>query len=63
LIVAPDRRRTGCGQRLLHECQAWAKKAGATQLVLTVWAGNTEAEQFYAALGYRPVSYVLGTTL
>jgi hypothetical protein len=31
--------------------------------VLTVWAGNRAAEQFYTALGFRSVSRVLGTPL
>ena len=41
----------------------WARTQGATQLLLTVWAGNDDAERFYAALGYRTISQVLGTDL
>jgi ribosomal protein S18 acetylase RimI-like enzyme len=63
LVVAPDQRRSGCGRRLIGACQEWARRKGATELVLTVWEGNREAERFYAALGFRPVSHVLGTAL
>jgi GNAT superfamily N-acetyltransferase len=41
----------------------WARDKGASQLLLTVWAGNDEAERFYAALGYRTISQVLGSDL
>jgi GNAT superfamily N-acetyltransferase len=63
LVVAPSRRRKGCGRALVDAVRAWAKERGATQLMLTVWAGNTDAERFYSALGLEPVSQVLGAAL
>jgi ribosomal protein S18 acetylase RimI-like enzyme len=63
LIVAPARRRRGCGRALMAAATAWARQRGAGQLLLTVWAGNEDAAQFYAALGYRTISQVLGTNL
>ncbi len=63
LVVARARRRSGCGRALLEAGAAWARQRGAEQLVLTVWAGNHEAEQFYQSLGYRAISQVLGTDL
>jgi GNAT superfamily N-acetyltransferase len=63
VVVAPRRRRRGCGRALLGAAQAWARRRGASELVLTVWAGNPAAEQFYAALGFHSVSRVLGTPL
>jgi ribosomal protein S18 acetylase RimI-like enzyme len=63
LIVAPARRRRGCGRALMAAATAWARERGASQLLLTVWAGNEDAARFYAALGYRTISQVLGTDL
>jgi diamine N-acetyltransferase len=63
LIVARAWRRRGCGRALMAAATEWARDKGATQLLLTVWAGNEDAEQFYAALGYRTISQVLGTEL
>jgi diamine N-acetyltransferase len=63
LIVARGHRRLGCGRALMQAATAWAREHGAGQLLLTVWAGNDDAERFYAALGYRTISQVLGTEL
>jgi GNAT superfamily N-acetyltransferase len=63
LVVAPTHRRQGCGRALVEAAAAWARRRGAVELVLTVWAGNEDAERFYERLGYRCISRVLGTTL
>lgn len=63
LIVARAHRRHGFGRALMEAATAWAKDRGAQQLLLTVWAGNDDAERFYAALGYRTISQVLGSDL
>lgn len=63
LIVARAQRRRGIGRTLMTAATEWAKSQGAHQLLLTVWAGNSDAERFYAALGYRTISQVLGTDL
>jgi ribosomal protein S18 acetylase RimI-like enzyme len=63
LVVARAQRRSGCGRALLEAGAAWARRQGASQLLLTVWDGNAAAERFYAALGYRRISQVLGTDL
>lgn len=63
LIVTEAQRRRGCGRALMAAATAWARDQGATQLLLTVWAGNEDAARFYAALGYRTISQVLGTEL
>jgi GNAT superfamily N-acetyltransferase len=63
LIVDRTRRRRGCGRALMGAATAWTRTQGGTQLLLTVWAGNDDAERFYAALGYRTISQVLGTNL
>ena len=63
LIVARTRRRRGCGRALMTAATEWAREQGATQVLLTVWDGNEDAQRFYAALGYRTISQVLGTDL
>jgi ribosomal protein S18 acetylase RimI-like enzyme len=59
LVVARAARRQGLGRRLMDELAAWARRQGAAELVLTVWAGNREAEAFYERLGYRVLSRAL----
>jgi len=59
LIVSARARRGGCGRELIEAVRAWARRNGAEQLVLTVWDGNTDAERFYAGLGFSTVSRVL----
>jgi ribosomal protein S18 acetylase RimI-like enzyme len=63
LVVARGARRRGLGRRLMDELAAWARRQGAAELVLTVWAGNVEAEAFYESLGYRVLSRALRVPL
>jgi ribosomal protein S18 acetylase RimI-like enzyme len=63
LIVAAKERKRGCGRALVAAAAEWAKRRGATELLLTVWAGNDGASAFYAAAGFRLVSQVLGAPL
>jgi ribosomal protein S18 acetylase RimI-like enzyme len=63
LVVAAAHRRRGVGTRLMDEVAAWARRQGARELVLTVWAGNRAAEIFYDRLGYRELSRVLSAKL
>ena len=63
LFVRPAHRRRGCARALVDEAAHWAKAAGATQLLLTVWEGNRAAEALYARLGYRRLGQLLGTDL
>jgi ribosomal protein S18 acetylase RimI-like enzyme len=60
IVVAADARRHGLGRRLMAEAAAWGRERGAVELVLTVWAGNDAAEEFYRRLGFEPVNRVLG---
>jgi ribosomal protein S18 acetylase RimI-like enzyme len=59
LVVGRAHRRRGLGTRLMAEATAWARRQGAAELVLTVWAGNHVAESFYERLGYGVLSRVL----
>lgn len=63
LVVSGKFRRRGIGRALMAEVALWARREGAAELVLTVWAGNRDAEAFYAALGYTVLSSVLHTSL
>jgi ribosomal protein S18 acetylase RimI-like enzyme len=47
----------------MAEAAAWARAHGAAELVLTVWAGNADAEAFYQRLGYRVLSQVMHAPL
>ncbi len=52
--IAPALRSRGIGARLMAECEARARAAGATMIQLTTDNSRTRAHQFYAALGYAP---------
>jgi ribosomal protein S18 acetylase RimI-like enzyme len=59
LVVDARHRRRGIGSRLLGTGADWARARGATEMVLTTWVGNSEADAFYERLGYRVLSRVL----
>jgi ribosomal protein S18 acetylase RimI-like enzyme len=63
LVVLESARRRGIGRKLVDDAAAWGRSRGASEMVLTVWAGNHEAERFYHALGFDRVSSVLGRAL
>jgi ribosomal protein S18 acetylase RimI-like enzyme len=63
VVVAAAARRRGVGRRLMEGAARWARDRGAEELLLTVWAGNEEAERFYDALGFHAVNRVLGKPL
>jgi len=59
LVVDRRHRRAGVGRALMEAASTWARERGATEIVLTVWAGNQAAEAFYQRLGYQIVSRAL----
>ena len=63
IVVARTMRRRGLGRLLMDAASSWARDRGADEIVLTVWAGNDEAERFYEALGFHRVNQVLGRSL
>ena len=63
LVVSARQRRRGIGRRLLAAAADWARARGATEMVLTTWVGNAEADAFYEKLGYRVLSRVLHAQL
>ncbi len=63
LVVDPTARRTGCGRALVDAAAGWVRERGALEVLLTVWAGNRDAERFYEGLGLIPVSRVMKLAL
>ncbi len=59
LVVDRNHRRVGIGTALMKAARSWAQEHGAAELVLTVWAGNQDADAFYQRLGYTVLSRVL----
>jgi ribosomal protein S18 acetylase RimI-like enzyme len=59
LVVDQEHRRAGVGTALMDAAADWARERGATEIVLTVWAGNQAAEAFYQRLGYEIISRAL----
>jgi diamine N-acetyltransferase len=52
LVVHPQWRRRGVGRRLYDACETWARTGGAPWLELNVYDFNTEAYDFYTAVGF-----------
>jgi GNAT superfamily N-acetyltransferase len=63
LYVGPAHRARGVGRALMEAAAAWARSRRASEVVLTIWAGNDGAEAFYRQMGYRPVTQVLSMGL
>jgi ribosomal protein S18 acetylase RimI-like enzyme len=59
LVVDQAYRGRGVGRQLMEAAHNWTEHHGARQVVLTVWNGNREAQQFYEQVGYRPINQVL----
>jgi ribosomal protein S18 acetylase RimI-like enzyme len=63
LVVAARARRRGIGRALMAAADTWARERGASELELTVYVANTEAEAFYRSLGYGAVNQRLARVL
>jgi ribosomal protein S18 acetylase RimI-like enzyme len=51
LAVSPDRRRAGFGREMMAAAEAWLRARGVPKIQLMVRDSNTEALDFYQALG------------
>jgi len=51
LYVLPPYKRMGVGKRLIAAAAAWCEERASSTVVLSVIEGNTEAVNFYKALG------------
>jgi ribosomal protein S18 acetylase RimI-like enzyme len=56
LVVDPAWRRRGIGKRLARSVEQWAIGLGAPWVEVNVYHVNAEAQRFYEALGYMPLS-------
>lgn len=45
----------GLGSRLVDEALDWARRSGAPEMYLSVYADNLDAQRLYARLGWRKV--------
>jgi ribosomal protein S18 acetylase RimI-like enzyme len=52
ISVKPDYQRQGCGQRLVQEVRALARREGIDTIVLDVWSFNEQARAFFATQGF-----------
>jgi ribosomal protein S18 acetylase RimI-like enzyme len=53
IIVDPERRRHGAGQRLLETVLEYLRLRGLSQIVLSTAEGNETAQRFFAGVGFR----------
>jgi GNAT superfamily N-acetyltransferase len=54
LVAAPEAEGRGVGRVLPLHVEGWARAHGCREVVLDVFAGNTDAHAFYERCGYRP---------
>ena len=59
LCVAPEARRQGVARQLMQAAEVYANEQHCQLLTLNVWAGNSDAEELYQALGYRTQRRIL----
>jgi ribosomal protein S18 acetylase RimI-like enzyme len=52
LAVAPEHQRTGLGRQIMHEAESRLRALGCPKINLQVRTDNSDAIDFYRALGY-----------
>jgi ribosomal protein S18 acetylase RimI-like enzyme len=52
MVVRPDKRRQGVGEKLLNEAIRVAQKAGCSRITLLTDATNDSAKKFYERVGF-----------
>jgi GNAT superfamily N-acetyltransferase len=53
ILVQPDRRREGFGQRLIAAAETWARQSNRSHLLLSSDVVRTSGHAFFTALGYE----------
>ncbi|MDO6583873.1 GNAT family N-acetyltransferase [Photobacterium sp. SP02] len=56
IVVDENARVSGVGRQLMVQCTEWAKSQGAEQMRLEVMSFNSNAQKFYAKLGFEEQS-------
>lgn len=56
VAVVSSHRRQGIAKRLMARLERWAKDNGASEILLEMRVGNSEAKPLYESLGYREIS-------
>lgn len=59
VAVAPSLRRRGLGRRMVAEAETWLRARGAPKAQLMIRETNTQAEAFYARLGYATIPRIV----
>ena len=59
LVVTPEKRHGGIGQKLMEAMEREAKEQGAVEMQLMVWEFNTGALEFYQSLGMKTQRRIL----
>ena len=57
VIVDRQQRRQGIGARLMRELERRAAERGCSYIIFVTEGERTDAQQFYASLGYSPTAY------
>ncbi|MEM7373992.1 MAG: GNAT family N-acetyltransferase [Bacteroidota bacterium] len=59
LVVEEQNRGRGIGKLLIEASHLWGKERGAMEMRLQVYAKNVQAQGFYKALGFEPLTHQL----
>ena len=57
LVVGSEHRGRGVGRTLISAAEDWARRRGATDVMLTTHKRRTDAHRFYRSMGYEATGY------
>ena len=57
LVVGSEHRGRGVGRILISAAEDWARRRGATDVMLTTHKRRTDAHRFYLSMGYEATGY------
>ncbi|MEW5991207.1 MAG: GNAT family N-acetyltransferase [Chloroflexota bacterium] len=63
IVVLPEWRGQGIGDRLMQAAETWAREHGAERMILDVSAANEGARRFYERLGYEVYGFLMRRAL
>jgi GNAT superfamily N-acetyltransferase len=56
-VVGAEHRGKGVGRTLISAAEDWARRRGATNVMLTAHKRRTDAHRFYLSMGYEATGY------